>query len=336
MTRRSVLNILRVFFKQLHSAITFCIISIFGFIFLTLPITRALPGIQDISGKYAGGHNQTKPSIISSSQKSINNLDGNISPDPVQPVITDLDNGVVDLQWTAPGDDGYEGQAAGYDLRYQISQLGQIDAEEEWLAANQVDGEPQPSPAGQIDSMMVFGLEPDAGYYFCIKAYDEAGNYSGLSNSPLKTADAYDPDCVINIEIIGCGTVHLNPDSEYYQYGDTVIITAEPCEYWEFYGWSGDYNGNDNPITVVVTADINLTATFITDFIPGDANGDGLVQSSDIVYLINFFIGINPPPTPFLAGDANGDCLVISSDVTYLVNYFLLTGPAPIRGDCEQ
>lgn len=278
--------------------------------------------------------NQTKPSIISSRQKSINNLDGNISPDPVQPLIADLDNGVVDLQWTAPGDDGYEGQAAGYDLRYQIFQRGPIDTEEEWLAASQVDGEPQPSLAGQIDSMMVTGLVPDAGYYFCIKAYDEAGNYSGLSNSPLKTA--YDPGYIINIEINGYGTVHLNPASEYYQYGDTVIITAEPCEYWEFYGWSGGYNGNDNPITVVVIADINLTAAFITDFIPGDANGNGFVQSSDVVYLMNFFMGINPPPTPFLAGDANGDCLVISSDVTYLVNYFLLTGPEPIRGDCEQ
>jgi len=336
MTRRSVLNILRVFLKQLHLPITFCIISIYSFIFLTLSITRALPGIQDISGKYADGHNQTKPSNVILSQKSAYTFNNSISSDQDQPLIADPDNGVVDLQWTAPGDDGYEGQAAGYDLRYQISQLGQIDNEEDWLAANQVDGEPQPSPAGQIDLMMVFGLVPDAGYYFCIKAYDEAGNYSGLSNSPLKTAYAYDPDYVINIEIIGYGTVYLNPASEYYQYGDTVIITAEPCEYWEFYGWSGDYDGNDNPITFVVTADINLTAAFITDFIPGDANGNGFVQSSDVIYLMNFFIGINPPPAPFLAGDANGDCQVISSDVTYLVGYFLLTGPEPIRGDCER
>jgi len=316
-----VLKSLRVFFKQLLSTISILIIFILCFIFLATLTARALPGTQKIPGKHANSDN------------SMNNLNSGTFSVPIQPVITDLDIGVVYLQWTAPGDDGNNGQATGYDLRYQISQLGQIDTEEEWIEANQVDGEPQPSPAGQVDEMIVTGLIADSSYYFCIKAYDEAGNYSGLSNSPLKTA--YFPGYVINKEIIGCGAVYLDPASEYYQYGDTVDILAEPCENWEFMGWSGDFNGNDNPMTVIVTADISLTATFMTDFIPGDANGNGFLQTSDVIYLVYYFIGINPPPNPFLAGDANGDCQIISGDVTYLVNFFIDAGPAPIRGDCE-
>ncbi|MCP4583404.1 MAG: hypothetical protein GY839_17485 [candidate division Zixibacteria bacterium] len=74
--------------------------------------------------------------------------------------------------------------------------------------------------------------------------------------------------------------------------------------------------------------------TSSVDFLPGDANGDGLVIGSDVTYLVAYFRGANPPPDPFLAGDANGDCAVIGSDVTYLVNYFRGEGQPPVRGDC--
>ncbi len=89
------------------------------------------------------------------------------------------------LRWTAPGDDGNIGRAAGYDLRYVQAAAGPIDTEAEWNAATQVEGEPLPSAAGQRDSARVSGLRPGFQYYFCIKACDEANNLSPLSNSPL-------------------------------------------------------------------------------------------------------------------------------------------------------
>jgi hypothetical protein len=249
------------------------------------------------------------------------------------PISAAFDMGELVLHWTAPGDDGYTGQAAGYDLRYQPSELGEIDTGQEWQTAIQVQGEPQPSPSGHTDSMVVTDLEFGASYYFCIKTYDEAGNFSDLSNSPLLTVEV---SCfVVNINTVGCGAVYLNPDEECYHYGDTVIMTAEPCDYSDFSGWSGDIEGIDNPKTLVVTDNINVTATFTSDFIPGDANGNGQLQVSDITFLINYFKGIGPMPDPFLAGDANGDCSVEGSDVTYILAYFRGNGPAPIIGDCE-
>ena len=77
-----------------------------------------------------------------------------------------------------------------------------------------------------------------------------------------------------------------------------------------------------------------LTITFEASFVPGDANGDGRVIGSDVTYLVAYFRGINPPPTPFFAGDANGDCQIIGSDVTYLVAYFRGIGAPPVMGDC--
>ncbi|MFQ6002581.1 MAG: dockerin type I repeat-containing protein [Candidatus Zixiibacteriota bacterium] len=64
----------------------------------------------------------------------------------------------------------------------------------------------------------------------------------------------------------------------------------------------------------------------------GDANGDGQINASDVVFLINYlFIG-GPPPQPLSAGDINGDCLVNSADVVYLINYLFAGGPIPEPG----
>jgi hypothetical protein len=95
--------------------------------------------------------------------------------------------GEVILHWTAPGNNGYIGRAAGYDIRYQAYARGPIDTETEWHNATRLVGEPSPAMAGEPESMTYSGLPFGASYYFCLKTYDSAGNYSVLSNSPLLT-----------------------------------------------------------------------------------------------------------------------------------------------------
>lgn len=99
--------------------------------------------------------------------------------------------GKVVLIWTAPGDDNYTGQATGYDIRYQSVAIGPLDTENEWILAETVEGEPSPSPAGVTDSMEIGGLGYAVSYYFCIRAYDQAGNYSPMSNSPVAVSGDY-------------------------------------------------------------------------------------------------------------------------------------------------
>ena len=68
-------------------------------------------------------------------------------------------------------------------------------------------------------------------------------------------------------------------------------------------------------------------------YIPGDINGDSLVQGSDVTYGVRFFQGVGQPPPDscwddadsnwlYVAGDVNGNCEFIGSDITYLVSYF--------------
>ena len=42
----------------------------------------------------------------------------------------------------------------------------------------------------------------------------------------------------------------------------SVTITAAPSNGFEFTGWSGDASGTDNPLTVTMTGNKSITATF--------------------------------------------------------------------------
>jgi hypothetical protein len=64
----------------------------------------------------------------------------------------------------------------------------------------------------------------------------------------------------------------------------------------------------------------------------GDANGDGAVGVTDIVFLINYLFKNGPPPNPLASGDENGDCEVNPADVIYLLNYLFRGGPPPREG----
>jgi hypothetical protein len=62
----------------------------------------------------------------------------------------------------------------------------------------------------------------------------------------------------------------------------------------------------------------------------GDANGDGIVNSADLGFLINYvFVGGPPPSDPIEKADANNDCIVNSADIAYLTNYSFAGGPPP-------
>ncbi|MBD3161488.1 MAG: hypothetical protein GF346_04705, partial [Candidatus Eisenbacteria bacterium] len=82
----------------------------------------------------------------------------------------------IRLAWTATGDNGSLGQARDYDLRYWSEGIPG------WDLATRVEGEPDPSRAGEPDSFTVRGLDPETTYQFAIRAGDEVPNWSSLSN----------------------------------------------------------------------------------------------------------------------------------------------------------
>lgn len=63
--------------------------------------------------------------------------------------------------------------------------------------------------------------------------------------------------------------------------------------------------------------------------LPGDANGDGLVNLSDAIYILNYLFKGGPAPDPMEAGDANGSGNVDLSDAIYILNYLFKGGDPP-------
>lgn len=91
----------------------------------------------------------------------------------------------VTFQWTAPGDDGMEGTADRYLLRYRTSPpQHQTDAaiktRDDFENAQSVSSVPPPDSAGSLQSATVTITE-DSSYYFALVAVDEALNASPLA-----------------------------------------------------------------------------------------------------------------------------------------------------------
>lgn len=66
----------------------------------------------------------------------------------------------------------------------------------------------------------------------------------------------------------------------------------------------------------------------------GDANHDGMIDISDLVYLVNYMFGGGTPPPMMDEADINGDGSVDVADLVYLVNYMFGGGPEPVP--CEE
>ena len=84
----------------------------------------------------------------------------------------------VTLTFTAVGADGLSGQASRYDVRYALNPITAVTFEEATPVANP----PTPSAPGTLESLQVIGLQAGEYYYFAVKALDDGGHKSALSN----------------------------------------------------------------------------------------------------------------------------------------------------------
>ena len=176
-------------------------------------------------------------------QKSLlSNIPRAIAPDHNPPgIISDLTaepgggDGEIDLVWTAPGNDGTEGRAAKYVIKYSEEKIRSIWA---FYSADEVPNSheiPFPSPPSNREAFTVTGLERRNTYYFAIKAVDEWGNEGGLSNMasgmatdrnpPPKITGVYGMDTP---EDVGKSiTISWNPvDEEDFDHYDIYIATS--------------------------------------------------------------------------------------------------------------
>lgn len=115
----------------------------------------------------------------------------------------------ITLRWTAPGDTGNTGTAAGYDIRYSTSPIVP-GTPATFLAATRVLTPPAPLPAGMVQSFavtnLVSGSTVGVTYYFAIMTYGSSGLPSGISNVPAGTTlpvnDISPPAAITDLRIV--------------------------------------------------------------------------------------------------------------------------------------
>ena len=111
-----------------------------------------------------------------------------VAPAAVNLAVVAVTDTSVSLEWNAPGDDGDQGTADRYDIRYAdfVIDAGSFDS------AEAVAAPPAPQPAGTAQQVTVDGLDTAVEYSFALIAYDEADNASDLSNVVLATPGEQD------------------------------------------------------------------------------------------------------------------------------------------------
>ena len=92
--------------------------------------------------------------------------------------ITSRTGNSITVRWTAPGDDGATGTASSYDVRYSTSAITTSN----WGSASQAAGEPAPAVAGTQQTYTLGSLSGSQTYYVAIRATDDRGNVSVISN----------------------------------------------------------------------------------------------------------------------------------------------------------
>ncbi len=107
-----------------------------------------------------------------------------------------------------------------------------------------------------IDPEAYYSYELDTTKYVNTIVMTDAGPHAYIGNQYVDSASS----TYINISTEGKGSV--TPENNYYTAGDYVRLTAIPEDGWEFSGWSDSRLGNTNPVKIVATDSISLTALF--------------------------------------------------------------------------
>jgi hypothetical protein len=165
---------------------------------------------------------------------------------------------------------------------------------------------------GQIEFLSEDGQAPDPQTFSVANPCFGDLQWEASESSEWFDLDSYSgtapSDITITVDISGIG-------SGYYL--DSIELSS--------------IDAANSPHFVRVTLELNQA------YLCGDANGDGSVNVSDAVYIINYvFIGGNPPE-PQASGEVNCDGSVNVSDAVWIINYVFIGGNAPcdVDGDTE-
>lgn len=221
------------------------------------------------------------------------------------------------------------------------------------------EADSQPGDPGTTTSWPVpVTLDEDSAYFWRVRASDgyEDGPWSETAafwvngiNQPPSPSSLVAPDsgAVISDTTVAFAWTAATDDDPYDRIRYTLMYATSPT-------FAGAVTISDLDTTShtlaeppdpglyywkVISADMFGASTasfqvytFIYNVMSGDANGNGLIEVGDAVFIVNYVFRNGPAPVPYASGDANCDGTVDVADAVYLINYIFRKGPPP---DCS-
>jgi hypothetical protein len=114
----------------------------------------------------------------------------------------------ITLNWTAPGNHDFTGNASGYVVKY--STTGPINSTN-WGSATKYPQSWVPAKNGTLESHVVSGLSLSTTYYFAVEANNSESLYGAVSNSPSATTtpDTTPPATITDLTAINSNATSI-------------------------------------------------------------------------------------------------------------------------------
>ena len=174
----------------------------------------------------------------------------------------------ITLRWTAPGDDGNTGTADSYVIKQSPTALNGAN----FGAATPLSGVPAPSAAGAIETFTVTPFDTLAVTHFAMRAKDEQGNLSPVSNDVVWLPE-------------GVKTLIPYLDNTLYEESDTLSNALGE----HFYS-----SMNNQGASAPIDARRGLLAFAIADSIPAGATIDSVALVLNLSKKAPFVPGNSP------------------------------------------
>lgn len=116
------------------------------------------------------------------------------------------------------------------------------------------------------------------------------------------------------------GTVTRSPNATSYTAGTTVSLTATPASGYTFSGWSGGASGTTATVSVVVSANISVTAGFTATSTGGGGN---TLRIDDAASSVSGYCGADGSRQNTYSGADGGYYINLSNSASKGINYYV-------------